>query len=141
MVRKEEIVHVGKIISITPEITKVEITAGSACGACAAAEVCRLAETEKKVVEVPTEPSAVYKEGQEVEVCLAQRLGSRAALLAYGLPVLLLTGVTVSLSFAGAAEWLAALAGLAGLGLYYLTLRLFRDRMAGDYVFRIRERK
>ena len=49
-----EISHRGKVVSITPEITRVEIVSESACGACHAKGLCSLGDAKVKVVEQPS---------------------------------------------------------------------------------------
>ena len=55
-----EISHRGKVVSITPEITRVEIVSESACGACHAKGLCSLGDAKVKV-------GAPYVEGAVVK--------------------------------------------------------------------------
>ena len=77
--------------------------------------------------------------GEEVELVLQEATGMKAVLLAYVIPLLILLILCVSLSYVNMNELYAGLAGLAGVLVYYLVLYLVRNRISGDYVFRIRK--
>ncbi len=134
----QEISHKGRIISITPEVTEVEIISRSACGSCAVAGLCSAAEVQKKLVEVPTDPEGKYEVGQTVEVCLKQSMGNKAVWISYVFPVAILMILVVSLSDTSIGELYAGLIGIGGVGLYYFFVWLFRDKIAKDYVFYIK---
>ena len=52
--------HTGKVVSMTPQTTTVQIVSHAACSQCHAAGVCGLSEYTEKAIEVPTSPSAAY---------------------------------------------------------------------------------
>ena len=54
MRKDQEISHEGRIISITPEFTTVEILSESACASCHAASLCGMSEAKRKEIELPT---------------------------------------------------------------------------------------
>ena len=49
MSKKNEIVHAGKILEITPDFTTVQIIVSSACSSCHAKGLCGMSEEEEKV--------------------------------------------------------------------------------------------
>ena len=51
---------------------------------------------------------------------------------------MVLLGVILGLMALGVAEVPSALAGLAAIGLYYLLLYLFRDKLKNEYIFTIK---
>ena len=53
MAGKEEIIHPGKILEITPTQILVGIEAQSACSSCHASALCGLSESEQKIISVP----------------------------------------------------------------------------------------
>ena len=134
---KEEISHTGRILSVGPAVTTVEIVSQSACAACHAAGLCTAFESVRKEVEVPTDPAAGYQTGEEVEVLLRGSMGTKAVLLAYVVPLFILLIFVVSLSFVHVHELLAGAAGLAGIAVWYLILWCFRDRFEKEYRFYI----
>ena len=97
-----------------------------------------MAELAEKTVEVPTDPYANYEVGDEVEVLLKASMGFKAVWLCYAIPLVVLLGVILGLMALGVAEVPSALAGLAAIGLYYLLLYLFRDKLKNEYIFTIK---
>ncbi len=136
--KKEEINHKGKIVSITPQVTTVSILQHSACGECHAAGLCGMADLAEKTVEVPTDPYSFHSVGDEVEVVLKASMGMKAVWLSYAIPLVILLGVVVGLLQSGVGEVAAGLSGLAAIGLYYLLLYLFRDKLKNEYIFTIK---
>ena len=134
----ESVSHKGKIVRITPQVTTVSVLQHAACGECHAAGLCGMAELAEKTVEVPTDPYAFRNVGDEVEVLLKASMGMKAVWLCYAIPLVVLLGVVVGLLSAGVAEVPAGLAGLAAIGLYYLLLYLFRDKLKNEYIFTIK---
>ena len=136
--KSQDVSHKGRIVRITPQRTTVSIEQHGACAACHAAGLCGMAEVTEKAVEVPTDPHARYKEGDEVEVVLKASMGMKAVWLAYGIPILVLLACILGLGALGVGEVPSALAGLGAVALYYLVLWLLRGRLQNEYVFTIK---
>ena len=131
--------HSGIVRRCTPDGTVVEILSGAACGSCAAAGLCSVAEASRK--EIVVAGARGFAEGEEVEVTLRQDLATRAALLAYGLPAAGVLLVVVGLSFTPIHELWAALAAALLLALYYGVLYLLRPRLGRTYRFAIQKKQ
>ena len=129
--------HTGKVVSMTPKTTTVQIVSQSACSECHAAGLCGLSEYTEKAVEVPTSPSATYGVGDEVQVVLKASMGFKAVWIAYFLPLVVLLAVALGLIALGVPELVSGLAGLGAVALYYLVVWLLRDRLRNEYVFTI----
>ena len=129
--------HTGKVVSMTPATTTVEIVSHAACSECHAAGVCGMSEFAEKAIEVPADPYASYGVGDEVQVVLKASMGMKAVWLAYFLPLMVLLAVALGLIAVGIGEVVAGLAGLGAVALYYLALWLFRDKLRNEYVFTI----
>ena len=129
--------HTGKVVSMTPKTTTVQIVSQSACSECHAAGLCGLSEYTEKAVEVPTSPSATYGVGDEVQVVLKASMGFKAVWIAYFLPLVVLLAITLGLIALGVPEVVSGLAGLGAVALYYLIVWLRRDRLRNDYVLTI----
>ena len=140
MSAKNEISHTGTIIGITPEYTTVEIIAQSACAACHARGMCGVADESQKIIMVPTDPYTGYKVGDEVFVMLKRSMGMKAVWISYVIPLLILMILILSLSSVTVHEVYAGLAAIGGVALYYLVIYLFRDKLAKDFVFYIKEK-
>lgn len=134
-----EVSHSGIVRRISPSSATVEIVSQSACGSCAAAGLCTVAEASRKEIEVPGVSG--FSVGEEVDVTLRRSLGLRASLLAYGLPAVIVLLLVVGLSMTSIGELWAGLAGLGALAAYYFVLYLLRDRISRDYVFTIQKKR
>ena len=137
---KNEISHTGTVLEMTPEFTTVEIVAQSACAACHAKSMCGVADEQQKIIMVPTDPYASYKVGDEVLVMLKKSMGMKAVWISYVIPLLILMILILSLSSVTEHEVYAGLAAIGGVALYYLVIYLFRDKLANDFVFYIKEK-
>ena len=134
---REQVTHTGKVVSMTPKTTTVQIVSQSACSECHAAGLCGLSEYTEKAVEVPTSPSATYGVGDEVQVALKASMGFKAVWIAYFLPLVVLLAVALGLIALGVPEVVSGLAGIGAVALYYLVVWLLRDRLRNEYVFTI----
>ncbi|MBR5385492.1 MAG: SoxR reducing system RseC family protein [Bacteroidales bacterium] len=136
--KKEEISHIGKVVSVTPLTTAVKIISESACASCHAAGLCGMGEYKEKVIEVPTSPGSRHEEGDEVTLVLKATMGLKAVWLSYVIPVIILMAVILLLGASGVPELVSGLAAIAGVAVYYFGLWLFRDRLKDEYVFTIK---
>ena len=85
-----EVSHQGTVISVGQDRISVRIVSESACSACHAAGLCGASESKNKIVDVPVYGGQTYSVGQEVEVCLARKMGLKAVLLSYVIPLVIL---------------------------------------------------
>ena len=134
---KGAVKHTGRVVSVNPKETTVEIVSHAACSECHAASVCGMSEYTEKAIQVPTRPYAGYGVGDEVQVVLKASMGMKAVWIAYFLPLLILLAVALGLIALGVPEVWAGLSGIAAVGVYYLVVWLLRDRLRSEYVFTI----
>jgi sigma-E factor negative regulatory protein RseC len=137
MSRKNEILHSGRIVEITPDFTAVEIIVSSACSECHAKGLCGMSEAEEKVIMVPTDPYAEHHVGEEVTVKTKMTMGLKAVWISYVIPLVILMILILSLSSAIGNEFLVGGISVAGVGLYYLVIWLLRGRLADQFEFYI----
>ncbi len=137
--KKSEISHEGKIVEITPEFTSVEIISMSACAACHAKALCGVSDEKTKIIMVPTDPYSDHNVGDEVEVMLKKSMGFKAVWISYVIPLIILLILIVSLSAVTGNELITGLGAIAGVALYYLVIYLFRNKLANDVVFYIKD--
>ena len=140
MAKKNEIIHSGKILEITPDFTTVQILVSSACASCHAKAMCGMSEEEEKVIMVPTDPYADHKVGDEVQVMTKMSMGLKAVWISYVIPLAVLMILILSLSPVFENEYLCGLASVAGAAIYYFGIWLFRDRLSNEFVFYIKEK-
>ena len=114
------------------------MSVNSACSGCHAKAVCGVDESKDKIVEVVTLAASEYAVGDSVEVALRQKsMGVMSVLLAYVIPFFVLSLLLYGVSALGGSDEMAALAALAGVGLYYIGLWLVRDKVRNKIEFTI----
>lgn len=138
MARKNSIAHSGRIVEITPDFTTVEIVASSACSSCHAKQLCGMSEDKEKLIMVPTDGFVERKVGDEVQVLTKMTMGLKAVWISYVIPLAILMILILSLSKAFDNEFLCGLLAVAGVGLYYFGIWLFKDRLSNEFVFYIK---
>lgn len=134
-----EVSHKGKVVSVGKDRMSVQIVSESACSSCHAAGLCGASESKKKIVDVPVFAGQSYSVGQDVEVCLTKKMGLKAVLLSYVVPLVILLILVLSLSLIGLGELACGLAAIGGIAVYYLILYFCRNRLAERYVFYVRK--
>ena len=134
----ELIEHSGVVERTEGDTVYVRITSRSACGSCKARQACGLAEAQDKIVTVATPGAAEYAAGDAVTVGVRRSAGIRAVVLAYVGALAVLMAVLVA-AFAGMgwSEGAGALAAIAGVGVYYFVLWLFRTKIEHTIQFTI----
>lgn len=134
---QEVIKHKAEIVSVTNGIAQVKIVQQSACSACHAKSVCHVSENKEKMLDVPTGGQS-FAPGESVSVEGSTRMGLKAVLYAFVIPMILLIGVVaLSINLGGWSDSLAALCGLAVMGVYYFVLFLLKEKFRREFVFRI----
>ncbi len=135
--KKDQIVHSGRIVDIDKDFTTVEIIVSSACSTCHAKGLCGISEEEQKIIMLPTDPYTVYAVGDEVKVCTKMTMGLKAVWISYVIPLFILMILILTLSGLLENEYLRGLLAIAGVGVYYFVIWLFRDRLADQFEFYI----
>ena len=138
MAKKNEIIHSGKILEITPDFTTVQILVSSACASCHAKAMCGMSEEEEKVIMVPTDPYADHKVGDEVQVMTKMSMGLKAVWISYVIPLAVLMILILSLSGVIESEVYRALTAIGGVAVYYFFIWLFRNKLSDEFVFYIK---
>ena len=138
MAKKNEIVHAGRILEVTPDFTTVQIVVSSACSECHAKGLCGMTEEQEKLISLPTDPYAAYNVGDQVEVCTKMTMGFKAAWISYVIPLAVLMILILYLSLIFESEVVVGLGSVGGVVLYYLLIWLFRDRLNNEFTFYIK---
>jgi len=134
----EAIKHSGVIKEIDDHQYYVSIVAQSACVACSAKSVCNVSEMKDEIVEVPRQKTESFAIGDKVDILMEKSLGTKAVILGYILPFLIvLITLIVSLNLIDS-EGLAGLMSIGILVPYYLILYVNRERLKTTFKFRIR---
>ena len=130
--------HSGVVERTERDTVYVRITSRSACGTCKARQACGLAEAQDKIVAVATPEAGQYAVGGEVMVGVRRSAGVSAVVLAYvGALAVLLAVLAGTITAAEWSEGAGALAAIAGVGVYYFVLWLFRRKIEHTIQFTI----
>ena len=135
MSKAETIRHEGIVESMGAEGCTVRILQASACSSCSARQLCRSSESKEKLVEVRGHYPTLHV-GDRVMLVGSVRQGLRASVLAYVVPLIIMLAVLFLVTH-HYGEKLGALAALLALALYYGMLFLLKDKLAGQFSFRI----
>ena len=143
--------HDGIVIAVNSDNTvRVRIVQTSACSACKAKAMCASAESkEKEILALFVGEEAKRREGEkqdiklgdEVVVMVQQKMGWKAVLLAYILPfVVMMTVVAIGNGLLGIREEVIGTAALCAMGVYYIVLGFFKDKIQKDFSFTARKK-
>lgn len=144
----DEVRHDGVVQSIDGGHVKVRINQTSACLHCKIAGHCNSADSKEKIIDVWTKNASKYAVGQTVTVVMGGKMGLKAVLYAFVVPVVLASiAIFVVLQMTSSDgiypmaepydQGIAALAGLLTFVVYYTGLYFFRGHLEGKFQFRI----
>jgi sigma-E factor negative regulatory protein RseC len=143
--------HDGIVIAVNGDGTVlVRIVQTSACAACKAKAMCASAESkEKEILALFVGEEAKRREGErqdiklgdEVVVMVQQKMGWKAILLAYMLPfIVMMTVVAIGNGLLGIREEVIGTAALCAMGVYYIVLGFFKDKIQKEFSFTARKK-
>jgi sigma-E factor negative regulatory protein RseC len=128
----------GNIQKIDSRNYYISISAVSACSSCHSKGVCNVTEMKEKIIEVPLKPGENFKEGDVVEVLMKKSLGTKAVIIGYIVPfILLLISLLAALKIFDS-DGIAGLISISVLALYYVVLYFFREKIRQAFTFSIR---
>ena len=143
--------HDGIVIALEDNgMVRVRILQTSACASCKAKAMCASAESkEKEILALFVGEEAKRREGErqdiklgdEVVVMVQQKMGWKAILLAYMLPfIVMMTVVAIGNGLLGIREEVIGTAALCAMGVYYIVLGFFKDKIQKDFSFTARKK-
>jgi sigma-E factor negative regulatory protein RseC len=133
----EHISHPGIVEQVTDDKVIVKIIAMSACSSCHAKGMCNVADMEEKIVEIRKTPHRDFKKNDQVTVSMKKSLGSRAVLLGYIFPFVLMIATLLLVLFLIGDEGVAGLSALLILIPYYWLLYIYRSKLKSTFSFTI----
>ncbi len=132
--------HSGTILAVEQDFVRVGFETKGACGGCAARAKCGMVDASSREVEIPTYGGDVYQVGQEVNIAISYQMGVVSVVFAYIVPLILLITVLASASALRISDGVAALASLIGVGLYYVGVYIFRNKLEKQIKFTIEKK-
>lgn len=135
------ICHRGVVSAIRGEHIQITIVQSAACGGCRARDLCHSAESKERQIDIHTSRPQAYRVGQEVTLEGRHADARLAALIAYGLPlVLLVVALSVALQ-CGLSETISSLVSLGVVAVYYAAVAMFmREYLQRRLSFSIKDR-
>ena len=132
--------HDGIVIAVNSDGTvRVRIVQTSACASCKAKAMCASAESKEK--EILAIGDGLLAVGDEAEVMVQQKMGWKAILLAYMLPFLVMMAVVaIGNGLLGIREEIIGTVALCAMGVYYIVLGFFKDKIQKDFSFTARKK-
>ena len=132
--------HDGIVIAVNGDGTvRVRIVQTSACASCKAKAMCASAESKEK--EILAIGDGLLAVGDEAEVMVQQKMGWKAILLAYMLPfIIMMTVVAIGNGQLGIREEVIGTAALCAMGVYYIVLGFFKDKIQKEFSFTARKK-
>jgi len=118
-------------------IVSVKIYQISACSDCNAKASCSLFGVGEKIIDVHDE-KGVFRAGDRVGVTITQSVGTKAIILGYFLPFILLIATLVLFTLLRFREWQAGLLAMASLIPYYLIIYIFRSKLKKTFTFTLK---
>lgn len=131
----EQIEHIGTISAVKEGMVSVEFLRVSACSSCHAKGVCTTAESENRVIEVPTTRTD-FAIGQRVKVVGSFGMGMTAVLWAFIVPFVLMITVLVCCS-QKLSEMASGVIAIGSLAPYYFILFFFRKKLEKKLSFSV----
>lgn len=134
---KNIISHKGIINNIDNNKIYISIISQSACASCHVKGMCSVADMKEKIIEIENTKNNNYKIGDTVTVVMEKSSGTKAVVLGYFIPfIILLISLIVLISITNN----EGLSGLISIGIlipYYLILYIFRNKLKKIFVFKL----
>jgi sigma-E factor negative regulatory protein RseC len=127
----------GIIRSMDKKAYFISMIAQSACASCSVKGACNVTEMEEKIIEVARTDKDDLKIGDRVNIVMEKSLGTKAVLLGYIIPfVLLLITLIISLAVFEN-EGIAGVLAVLVLIPYYVVLHFMKKKLKSTFIFRI----
>jgi sigma-E factor negative regulatory protein RseC len=97
-----------------------------------------MSEDQEKIIMLPTDPYATHNVGDQVQVATKMSMGMKAVWISYVIPLMVLMILILSLSTVFEKEYMRGLVAIAGVGVYYFFVWLFRKKLNNEFVFYIK---
>ncbi|HBN05674.1 MAG TPA: hypothetical protein DD434_07795 [Bacteroidales bacterium] len=136
----QDIEHKGIISDIQNNLIRVTIVSKSMCASCHAKGACISGDSKEKIIEVKTSDTSNYKPGDEVVVCMKNKIGVKAVLIGFFFPfiILIATFILTYIFLFDKNEVMPSLLAIFTVGIYYFIIYLLRNRIEKNINFYIK---
>jgi sigma-E factor negative regulatory protein RseC len=128
--------HAGVVQKSDANSVIVRILSETACAGCHAEGSCSLSGVKEKMVEVNGNYNV--SPGDNVTVLMKKSMGFTALFLGYVLPLIIFILILIILISLPLSELAAGLGSIGFLGIYYLLLYFFREKIRNKFIFTIK---
>jgi sigma-E factor negative regulatory protein RseC len=135
-----EIRHEGIICAIEDNKIRVSILQKSACASCSVKGACSMSESVDKEVEIFDFDKQEWKIGEKVDVCMQQSMGSKAVLIAYVFPIVVLLISLIATLQITQDEVSAGMVALLSIAVYFSVVYLFKKRLNNTFKFTLKKK-
>lgn len=137
-ITKNDIEHLGRILSFDDKKITVSIVAQAGCVSCSVKGNCSVGDVEEKIVEVANAGDRNLSINDIVTVVLDVKSGALAVLLGYFFPFLVLLFTLLIMIFLGFNEGIAGLTAILMLIPYYSILYITKKKQKETFSFRLK---
>lgn len=138
--REDCVEQKGVVIKKETDKLVVKIEQKSTCSSCHARGACTSLDKKDREIEIKTKDVADYQVGDEVIVSISTKLGFKAVLIAFILPlILLLIVLFLSIKLFTFSQSLSALISLAFLAIYYMVLYKQNHKLSKEFNFYVKK--
>lgn len=132
---KSEIEHRGTVKERVGNTLFVEIERHTACAACHAKGVCSAFDKQDEIIAVTTNEPDSFQVGEVVQLTLKKSLGTKAVVIGYLCPFLVLTLGLFVTYYLSKNELLSIVIAFAATTLYYIILKKLDNRLKKVFSF------
>jgi len=139
--REDCVEQKGIVIKKQEDKVVVKIEQKSTCSSCHARGACTSLDKKDKEIEVKTKDAENYNVGDEVTITISTKLGLKAVLIAFVLPLILLViALFLSIKVFSLTQSLSALISLIVVAAYYFLLYKQNHLLSKEFTFSIKEK-
>ena len=134
--REDCVEQKGIVIKKQEDKVVVKIEQKSTCSSCHARGACTSLDKKDKEIEIKTKDIENYNIGDKVIIAISTKLGMKAVLIAFVLPlVLLIIAMFLSIKIFLLSQSLSALISLIVVAAYYFLLYKQNHRLSKEFTF------
>jgi sigma-E factor negative regulatory protein RseC len=139
--REDCVEQKGIVLKKQEDKVVVKIEQKSTCSSCHARGACTSLDKKDKEIEIKTKDIENYNIGDKVIIAISTKLGMKAVLIAFVLPlVLLIIAMFLSIKIFLLSQSLSALISLIVVAAYYFLLYKQNHRLSKEFTFSIKEK-
>ncbi len=133
----DTICHEGIVREYTSGRAVIILEKQSACASCHAKGACSSMDSGEKEIEAFSKEE--LHPGDRVVVEMSARIGWVAVVTAFVIPSILMISAIIAAQHYNASEGVTGVAALGAIGLWYVILFFFRDKMKKNFIFTARK--